>query len=327
VLNAEPCTATANLHPANFNRIVTIGLLGDYLEVADQNHMAQHTMTLAKAVTLRGKGLHNGKQVTLCIRPRTDQSGYRFIRTDLKGNDNWADAQDIDPIRLPLRTALKRGQTNIHTTEHVLSALAGCGIGAAILEVDGLEIPGMDGSALEFAQAIRKVGTQPGPLAPHPYIVHEPIQIQEGQAKISVFPHPGFKISYSLYYEGNSLAQGDYDIDLGRGLLVDEEARERYFQQIAPARTLCMKDEALKLRQSGFGLGADYENTLVIDGDKVIQTTLRFPDEPVRHKILDVVGDLAVLERPVLGHFRGIRSGHTLNRRLTDAIKKGCPAV
>jgi len=273
--------------------------------------------TVSKPATLEGCGLHSGQKVRLQIGPAAAGSGLTFRRTDLPDATELtlADTFHDGP---PFRSALKRGAAEVHTVEHVLSALSGLQVTDALISIDGAEMPGMDGSAQPFVEALKAAGVAdlPGP-AVEPIVIKQALTVSEGAAQVAALPYDGFKVSYTLNYPNEPLAQGHLDIDFGA---------ETFEREIAPARTFCMKKEAEALRAAGFGKGASTANTLVIEGRSVLENTLRFPDEPVRHKILDLVGDLYLAGRPVRGHIVGCRSGHKLNRALARLLVQAVPA-
>ncbi len=212
----------------------------------------------------------------------------------------------------PFRTALKNGGAEVHTVEHVLSALAGMGVTDCEIETDGIEIPGMDGSALDFVVAIRRAGLERLERGVEPVVVREKIAIHDGPASLEALPFAdGFKVSYTLDYPGHPLAQGSYEFEL---------SEENFVREIAPARTFAIRPEAERMRAAGFGKGATTQNTVVVDGSSAVDTQLRFANEPVRHKILDLIGDLYVLGRPVRAHVIARYSGHRANRMLALAL-------
>jgi len=264
--------------------------------------------TLAQPAVLSGVGLHSGKQTTLKILPAGAGNGIVFVRTDLPGKPRVS-VQKFDHNAAPFRTVIKDGAAEVHTVEHVLSALAALGVSDCNIEIDGLEVPGMDGSAQDFAAAIRNAGVKElGGAQIDAIVVTEPVSLEEGIAKISALPHAGgLKVSYTLHYPGHTLAQGTYELEI---------TESSYLKEIAPARTFAVKNEAEKMRAAGLGKGANMQNTVIIDGDKALETALRFDNEPVRHKILDLIGDLYVLGRPVHAHIVAHCSGHRTNRAL-----------
>lgn len=263
---------------------------------------------------LCGVGLHSGRRTLLRLCPAPFGSGILFVRTDLPGHPS-APAHSFDHDAPPFRTVIKAGAAEIHTVEHLLSALAGLGITDCCVEVDGLEVPGMDGSARDFATAILEAGMRDDETASIEAVeVRTPIALSEGIAHLEAHPWEGLKVSYTLDYPGNPLAQGTYEFEL---------STDKYLEEIAPARTFAIRKDAEIMRAAGLGKGADYQNTVVIDGARALETTLRFENEPVRHKILDLIGDLYVLGRPVNAHVIARCSGHRINRALAMRLVNG----
>ena len=267
--------------------------------------------TIKNSISLEGAGLHSGQIVRLRICPEREGRGIRFVRTDLPGAPAIA-SRDVDRNCPPFRTGLKNGNAEVHTVEHLLSALAGLGVTDCLIETDGPEIPGMDGSALNFVEAIQRAGIDALDREVKAVVIAEKISIQDGAATIEALPsESGFTISYTLNYPGHMLAQGTFEFDFSSGAYVSE---------IAPARTFAIRPEAEKMLAAGFGKGANTQNTVIVDGDKAVETQLRFANEPVRHKILDLIGDLYVIGRPIRGHVIARFSGHRTNRMLALAL-------
>ncbi|MBE7464092.1 MAG: UDP-3-O-[3-hydroxymyristoyl] N-acetylglucosamine deacetylase [Planctomycetes bacterium] len=270
--------------------------------------------SISQAAALEGVGLHSGTAVRVNFKPAEAGTGIVFARTDLAGAPRIG-LQDVWQDGLPMRTTLKRGEAEVHTVEHLLAACAGLGVTDLLVELNGPEAPGMDGSALPFAEALLKAGLKKlegkplGPVAPR-----ETVRVSEGEAEMTVEPLAnGLHLTYTLHYPDAPLAQGTYELDV---------TPESFLKELAPARTFCLRREAETLRAAGFGKGATTQNTLVLDGAEVLENTLRFPDEPVRHKMLDLLGDLYVLGRPVRGRIRASRSGHKLNRMLAAELAR-----
>jgi len=269
--------------------------------------------TLRQPASLSGIGLHSGARVTVRLCPAPAGTGILFARTDLAGRPTVS-ARDFESVSAPFRTALKNGAVEVHTVEHILSALFSLGITDCLIEIDGLEVPGMDGSACEFVAAIQQAGIEAlKGSGVEPLVVQAPVQLEEGKARIAALPYPGgLKISYKLHYPGEPLAQGCYELEL---------SEDSYAREIAPARTFVPRKEVEAMRAAGLGKGADYQNTVVIEGASAIETALRFADEPVRHKILDLLGDLCLLGRPVHAHIVASCSGHKINRALVMRLR------
>ncbi|HLX61478.1 MAG TPA: UDP-3-O-acyl-N-acetylglucosamine deacetylase [Planctomycetota bacterium] len=269
--------------------------------------------TVKHTIELHGAGLHSGQLVRVRIKPNAEGRGIRFVRGDLPGAPAILSG-DICHVGAPLRTVLRNGAAEVHTVEHLLSALAGLGVTDCEIEMDGEEVPGLDGSALCFADAIRSAGIVVLARDVAPIVVRERVAIQDGPASIEALPYDGFKVSYTLDYPGHALAQGTFEFEFSEA---------DYLREIAPARTFAIRPEAEKMRAAGMGKGASAQNTVIIDGDKAVGTTLRFDNEPVRHKILDVIGDLYVLGRPIRAHVIAKYSGHRANRMLAHRLVTG----
>jgi UDP-3-O-acyl N-acetylglucosamine deacetylase len=271
--------------------------------------------TIKNTVEVKGAGLQTGQSVTLCLKSSPVNSGINFIRVDLPDKPllNIQSIDFSDNASLERRTTLGMGPIQIQTTEHLLAALTGLSIDNIIIELDSAELPGLDGSAKGFADLIKKAGIVEQD-APRRFLkVERPAWVASGDAFIAVFPDDEFKVSYTLSYDAPGLGSQFF------GAIVNEA---NFLSQIAPARTFCLEAEALQLLKMGLGKGANYDNTLVIGKDGPIKTTLRFPDEPVRHKVLDLIGDLYLAGMPIKGHVVAIKSGHKLNMELVKKLKK-----
>lgn len=269
--------------------------------------------TIKDTAEVKGIGLQTGAPVTMRLKNAPADSGINFIRTDLP-NKPLLHLQSVDfsdAASAERRTSLGMGPLQIQTTEHLLAAISGLGIDNIIVELDNVELPGLDGSALEFAKILKKAQVSEQQADKKILKIEKPIWCEEGGAFLAVFPCDMFRISYTLSYV---MPLGAQFLDI----TVDEKSFER---EIAPARTFCLEAEALELLKRGLGKGANYDNTLVIGKDGPIRTSLRFPDEPVRHKVLDLIGDLYLIGRPVQGHVVAIKSGHKLNMELVKKLK------
>lgn len=268
--------------------------------------------TLRSPVTLTGAGLHSGVETVLRLLPARAGDSIVFVRTDLPGNPEVR-VTDIDRNSPPFRTALKKNDAEVHTVEHLLSALSALGVSDCRIEISSAEVPGMDGSAQDFLKAVLSVGLAPAHgLAFSPLVVEKHVAIEDGIARIEARPHPcgpqaGLRVIYRLYYPGQPLLQGSHEIDLNG---------ETFTRDIASARTFVPLKDAQMMRAAGLGKGATTQNTVVVDGETIVETTLRYPNEPVRHKILDLLGDLYILGRPVHGLIVATCSGHKANRML-----------
>ena len=274
--------------------------------------------TVKDPVTVEGIGLQTGKPATVTLVSAPESSGISFIRTDLPNKP----LLDINSLvfdgksgSLERRTVIGRGPFQIQTIEHLMAALSGLSIDNITIELDSEELPGLDGSASGFVDAIKRAGITEQNKARSVLEITEPVWCggKSGDGFIAVFPDDDFRVSYTLSYPGRI---GTQFLSVGPDIHGDFFERE-----IAPARTFCMEEEAEKLLKMGLGKGANYDNTLVMGPSGPIKTALRFPDEPVRHKILDLIGDLYLLGVQIKGHVVAIKSGHRLNMELVSKIK------
>lgn len=276
--------------------------------------MTTRQRTIKGPVIIEGIGLQTGKKTRLVLKPSPADSGINFIRTDLP-NKPLLNIQSVDlkdSARAPRRTALGSGPARVHTIEHLMAALSGLSIDNIAIELDNMELPGLDGSARGFVDAIRKSGINEQESPKKIFRVEEPVRIENEDRFIAILPDDDFRISYTLVYKNACLGTQYFDI------AVDEENFEN---QIAPARTFCLKSEALMLAASGLGKGASWKNTLIMGRRGPFRNRLRFADEPVRHKVLDLMGDLYLLGMPIKGHVIAVKSGHSLNMELVRKLK------
>jgi UDP-3-O-acyl N-acetylglucosamine deacetylase len=264
---------------------------------------------------LAGVGLFTGAPATARILPAPG-GGLRFLRVDLRGSPPIpASAAFIaEPLpRIPARhTALAAGGASVLTVEHILSALAGAGVTDALVEVDGPEVPILDGSAAVFAGAIAAAGLADGPRTIEPIEVREPLRVEQGGASITVSPFERALYRYELDYgPGAPVPPQAAEIDLGRGA---------YAAGVAPARTFCLEEEARAMRAAGLFGHLTAREMLVIGPGGPVENTYRFPDEPARHKLLDLIGDLALAGRPIRGRVVAVKAGHALNHRMARRL-------
>lgn len=272
--------------------------------------------TLREPISFSGIGLHSGNRVNLTFLPASPNSGIRFRRVDLEGKPEIE--ANIDNVSETNRsTTLSKGNVKVHTIEHVLATLAGFGIDNAVIELDANEPPIVDGSAREFSRLIRAAGMVLQGERRDPYRIAQPAEIQLGETMVSVFPHEGLKISCTSSDRQGRFTQF-YSVEI---------SPEKWEQELAPARTFCFFEEIEALIKSGLIKGGSLENAVVIRDDAVLTTEpLRFPEEFVRHKILDMVGDLSLIGRPLWGHVVAIKPSHSANcelaRHLTQQMRR-----
>lgn len=269
--------------------------------------------TISKELSLKGIGLHTGNAVNLKFKPAEVNTGINFIRTDLLDRPVIkASIENLLPSsRAPRRTSLGKDSIEIHTIEHLMAALAGLGIDNLQIEIDNDEVPGLDGSSLKFLEILLDAGIREQENERQYYLVKEPIFVEEDNASIVCLPSQEFKISYTLNYNHPMLKVQFMELGINPDL---------FKMEIAPARTFCLEEESKELQNQGLGRGANYENTLVIGKRGVIKNKLRFQDEFIRHKILDLLGDLYLLGQPLRCHIIALRSGHSLNLKLVKKL-------
>ena len=240
--------------------------------------------------------------MTLSLRPAPADFGIRFRRTDLGGLEVTASADHVKGINYA--TGLARDAVKVDTVEHLLAALVSLGIDNAIVELNSPEVPIMDGSAAPFIYLIQEAGVKPL-ASPRRYLkVLRPMSLSRGDKRIAVYPSDHFKVTYSIAYDHPMLRHQSRTIRLTEDAFVEE---------IAPARTFTFLKEVEMLRQQGLALGGSLENAVVIGDTGVLNNALRFDDEFVRHKILDVIGDMALVGHPLIGHLVAHRGGHALH--------------
>jgi UDP-3-O-[3-hydroxymyristoyl] N-acetylglucosamine deacetylase len=270
--------------------------------------------TLGSQATVTGVGVHSGKPVSLTLGPAPVDAGYIFVRTGLEGADREIQADAKSVIATEFATVLgDREGPIVSTAEHVLAALRGMCIDNATIEVDGPEVPIMDGSAAAFVAAIDQAGVVEQGARRRFIQVLKPVQVAIGDSFGEIRPHAaGFRAEVEISFANPVIGRQSYVLDLNP---------ESFRRDIARARTFgCMNDVA-RLWSAGFALGASFENSVVFDDDKLLNTEgLRYSDECARHKVLDAVGDLALAGLPILGAYRSVRGGHKLNNAVLCAL-------
>ena len=271
--------------------------------------------TIARELSLKGIGLHTANKVNITFKPAEIDSGIKFIRTDLPRKPVIAVSVDnlLPVARSPRRTSLGNDAAEVQTIEHLMAALAGMGIDNLYIEIDAEEIPGLDGSSLNFLEVLDKAGVIEQEKEQRYYSIKEPILVEEDGSTIIALPSSELKISYILDYDHVLIKTEFLEVNINPGV---------FRRELASARTFCLEEEANGLQDQGLGLGANYENTLVVGKNGVIKNKLRYPDEFVRHKILDLMGDLYIMGCPLKGRIIALRSGHSLNLKLVNKLSQ-----
>ncbi len=271
--------------------------------------MAQKQRTLARPMEVEGVGLHSGRRVRLRVLPAEADSGIVFLRTD-EGN-----AAIPATHRLlndgNLSTTLSRGALAVATVEHLLSALQGLSIDNVRIELDGPEVPILDGSALPFVTLIRESGVRALGKPRRFLTLTRPVRVKAGEKEILALPDNVFQATYAIDFPHTAI---------GSQTVTAEVSEHTYADAIAPARTFCLLRDVEAMRSSGLALGGSLDNALVVGDDGVLNGSLRFPDEFARHKVLDLVGDLALLGAPIRAHVIAFKGGHRLHAALVAKI-------
>jgi UDP-3-O-[3-hydroxymyristoyl] N-acetylglucosamine deacetylase len=268
------------------------------------------TATIQRIVQFKGVGLHSGAPVTIRLLPR-EQSGIGFRRIDLAGQPEVAATVD-HAVNTGWTTALTDGRAVVHCVEHLLAALSGLDIWRCTVEIDNVEVPIADGSALPFVRLLQQAGIERTPGNGHFIELREPLWVQDGDKSLMALPARSFNLSYAV----------DYDHALiGRQIVSMRMSPSAFAETLAPARTFALEEWIEPLRRSGLAQGGSLDNAIVVYPDRY-SSPLRFPDELVRHKALDFVGDLALLGAPLRAHVLGIKGSHALHVELVKKIRR-----
>ena len=265
--------------------------------------------TIRAAVECSGVGLHSGVPVQMRILPAPSGTGIVFRRADL--DDFQVEATGRNVAKVSYATSLMKKGVLISTTEHVLSAFVGMGLDNAIVELDNLELPILDGSALPIVEMVQRVGLRRQKRLRQYLRVLRPVEVREGEKFIGIYPAENFAVSYKIYFNHPLIGEESISVDLSRG---------DYARDIAPARTFGFLHEAQALQNMGLIRGASEENAIVLTPDGVKNGPLRFPDEFVRHKVLDLIGDLSLIGHQVLGRVVADRAGHAMHTALVSRL-------
>ena len=275
--------------------------------MANPAHLEQ---TIAAPIELEGVGLHSGAPVKLRLLPAPAGSGIVFRRTDLDNFEIPAIGRYV--AKVSYATSLMRQGVLISTTEHLLSALIGMGVDNVIVELDNLELPILDGSALPYVEAFRTAGIRAQRRRRETVRVLHPIEVREGDKFIGVYPGSGYSIEYAI----------DFPAPVGHQRASVDLAAETYGTEIAPARTFGYKANEKQMRDMGLIRGAGPENIIILGPKGLENGPLRFSDEYVRHKVLDLIGDLALAGRRIEGHVVAERAGHAMHTALVSRLLK-----
>jgi len=269
----------------------------------------QFEQTIREAVECSGVGLHSGVPVRMRILPGAPGTGIVFRRSDLDGFVVEATGRNV--AKVSYATSLMKKGVLISTTEHLLSAFIGVGVDNAVVELDNLELPILDGSALPIVEMVQRAGLRRQRRLRQYLRVLKPVEVREGNKFIGVYPAESFSVSYTINFPHPMIGEESFSVDLSRG---------DYAQNIAPARTFGFLHEAEALRSMGLIRGASEENAIVLTRDGIKNPPLRFDDEFVRHKVLDLIGDLSLIGHQVLGRVEAVLAGHAMHTALVQRL-------
>jgi UDP-3-O-[3-hydroxymyristoyl] N-acetylglucosamine deacetylase len=269
--------------------------------------------TIAQSVVFCGFGLHTGAPVRMTLRPAPADAGVVIRRTDVTGIDNLIIARwdTVVPARLCTMVANGDG-VSVSTIEHIMAALAGCAIQNVVIEIDGPEVPILDGSAAPFVQKILQAGISQLDAPLRAIAVHKVVEVRDGNAVARLQPADMLEIDFEIDFS---------DAAIGRQALQMNMANGAFVRELSSSRTFCRQSDVIAMRERGLALGGTLHNAVVFDGSTVLTPGgLRHADEPVRHKMLDALGDLALAGAPILGRYTGHRAGHALTNALLRAL-------
>jgi len=275
--------------------------------------LKNHQTTIVRSVSCSGTGLHSGLPATLVIKPAAINHGIVFRRSDVEG----ADA--IVPARYDLVGSAFYGSTlknaagvEVRTVEHLMAALSAIGIDNALIEIDGPEVPIMDGSAAPFMALVESAGMQSQAAVRHYLRVLRPVEVVEGDKVARLLPYDGYQIDCDIVFDAEAIGRQRFVFEVSAGV---------FRRDVAAARTFTQAKDIEALRAHGLAQGGSLENAVVVDGGEVLNPEgVRFADECVRHKALDVLGDLALAGKPLLARFEGVKMGHAMNNKVLRAL-------
>ncbi len=269
--------------------------------------------TLRQSIPYVGIGLHTGKKVSMVVKPAEASSGINFIRKDVPSGEGMIAAHWYNVIDTQMSTMIgNEYKHSINTVEHLMAALRGCGVDNAIVEIDGPEVPIMDGSSAPFVATIERIGTVNQAAHRHAIWIQRPIEIRDGDKYAILMPSNTPRITAEIAFDNKAIGTQTYSVEL---------VNEAFHNHVSRARTFGFKHQIDELQTRGLIQGGSLHNAILVDGDRIINKEgLRYKDEFVRHKILDCLGDLALAGVPILGHYYARKPGHALNNALMHKL-------
>ncbi len=283
------------------------------MKVENQNSGSIMQKTIRRTIPYVGIGLHSGKKVSMVVKPADENTGINFIRKDAAPGQGFIPARWYNVVATDLSTMLANEHgVSVSTVEHLMAALRGCGVDNAIIEIDGPEVPIMDGSAEPFVKMIERVGTTVQTAKRHAIWMIRTIEVRDGDKFAILMPSTAPRITVSIDFPESAIGSQTMSVEL-----VDEAFRN----DVSRARTFGFADQLEYLRNKGLAQGGSLRNAILVYGDRVVnEEGLRYNDEFVRHKVLDCYGDLSLVGVPIIGHFYGYKPGHQLNNAIVRKL-------
>jgi UDP-3-O-[3-hydroxymyristoyl] N-acetylglucosamine deacetylase len=274
---------------------------------------ASHQHTLAGPAIFAGVGVHSGQHVRVSIRPAPAGTGVVFVRTDITDRDNRVPARAEAVVQTRLGTVIgNEAGATVSTVEHLMAALAALGVDNAVVELDGPEVPIMDGSAEPFVEILDRTGLRRQEASRNYIEILETVEVVEDDKRAALSPSDRFEMAFEVLFDSEAIGRQRVD------MVLDEDS---FRAEFADCRTFGFASEVDALRAAGLARGGSLDNVVVIEGDEIVNPEgLRRPDEMVRHKALDALGDLYLLGAPLIGRFEGLYSGHGINNALVRAL-------
>ena len=272
--------------------------------------------TIKKSVSVNGTGLHTGCQVSVTLQPAPPGTGIVFRRTDLQSFE--IEALQMWVSRVELATTLMKQGVRLSTVEHLMSALYGCGVDNVFIDIDSLEVPILDGSSQPWVDLLCEAGIESVPAERAYLVVTSPIRLEDGDKHILIEPHEGFRITYEIDFAHPSIGQQKIDME------IDPES---YRKELAFARTFGFYEQVEDLLKKGLVRGGTLENAVVLSKTGIVSGELRDRFEFVRHKAMDLIGDIALCGFPLMGHIKAYKGGHALHTSLAGEVSRNRSAI
>lgn len=275
------------------------------------SQISPYQNTIRKTVKCSGVGLHSGSQINMTLNPAGANTGIRFVRSDLNGK-NFIPAFMNRVVDTTMATTISEGDVSIATTEHLLAAINGLSVDNILIEVDGPEIPIMDGSSSPFVNLLLSAGIRQQKSYRRLVKITQEISFREGDRYISIYPYDGFKVTAEINFNHDSIKRQVYSVAV---------SAQKFITEISKARTFGFLKDVKTLQENGLALGASLENAVGMDENGILNSEgLRYNNEFVRHKIIDIIGDMTLLGCPILGHIVAYKSGHSQHLKLMEKI-------